>query len=311
MSCFRTIIVAADFSDRSREAFAVACALAEEKKTRLFVLHVLEPEFSVDERGFPVPMPAPGTEQHQALLEQLWEAYAPHRPIDVQYRIAEGRAAEEILHTATELGADLIVLGTHGRTGVHRLLSGSVAESVLHRARISVLALHAPESAPVVANELRVILHPTDFSDQAQAALGVARALARDHGAQLVVLYVASIETLQGVALAMPRDPRIDAEPLKAIQAKTNGPDLKYPVLTRYEVGDAAAEIVGVAEELGCDLIVLGTHGRTGLGRFLMGSVAESVLRRAGCPTLIVKPIVSEPAAAVPAAPESRSALVF
>jgi nucleotide-binding universal stress UspA family protein len=310
MPSFQTILIAADFSDRSRQAFDVACALAEEPKTRLFVLHVLEPTVSVDERGIPLPLPAIDTEHRVTLMEQLRTVYAPPRPLDVQYHVCEGLVAEEILRAAAKVGADLIVLGTHGRTGVRRLLAGSVAETVLRRARVSVLALHAPEAKVLAPKTIRVILHPTDFSARSQAALRVARSLARDRGAKLVLLFVAPIETLQGVALAMPRNPELDLEPLEALRVKTDGSDLKYPVELRYATGEPATEIAGVADEIGCDLIVLGTHGRTGLGRLLMGSVAEAVLRRASCPTLIVRPNAEKPVPA-PGEPEPLTVSVF
>jgi nucleotide-binding universal stress UspA family protein len=70
---------------------------------------------------------------------------------------------------------------------------------------------------------------------------------------------------------------------------RLEGPDLKYPAETRLVQGDAADEVLRVAEELGCGLIVMGTHGRTGLGRLLMGSVVEFVMPRAACPVLVVK----------------------
>ena len=76
---------------------------------------------------------------------------------------------------------------------------------------------------------------------------------------------------------------------LEAARERIDGSDLKYPVETRFSQGHAPDEIVRVAEEVGCDLIVMGTHGRTGLGRLLMGNTAESVLPEAVCPVMIVK----------------------
>lgn len=295
MTPFRTILVAADFSERSEEAFRVACSLAGETKSRVFVLHVLE-QTSVaeqpvgfDETGRPSPLGSGGFEHAEGRGERLRERYVPDRPVDIEYQIREGAPAEELLRAAREIGADLIVLGTHGRTGLRRLLTGSVAESVLRHAPCPVLALHTGEDSPAEARPIRVILHPTDFSERSRAAARVARALALDHGARLMLLHVEPIKLFQGVALAPPLDPRTYYEPLVAMRDELDGPDLKAPVEMKYRRGDPVTEILHEAEEIRCDLIVLGTHGRTGLTRLLMGSVAEAVLRRTGCPSLIIK----------------------
>jgi nucleotide-binding universal stress UspA family protein len=307
MSSFRTILVGADFSAQSTEAFRVACGLAEPAKTRLIVLHVVELPVAFGEMGMPMPLPEVDPAEREALKARLRQAYAPDRPIDVEYRVGDGVPVEEVLRAADESGADLLALGTHGRTGLGRLLAGSVAEAILRRAHCPVLALHAREGARPEADAVRLILHPTDFSDRAEAALVVARALARDHGARLVLLHVEPIEVLEGAMV--PVDPRAYLEPMAELRAKVEGPDLKHPPESRCEQGDPANEIVRVAADLGCDLIVLGTHGRGGLGRLLMGSVAEEVLRRATCPTLIVKP--SRPAPAGAPAESGREAVTI
>jgi nucleotide-binding universal stress UspA family protein len=295
MPAFRTILVAADFSERSREAFGVACALAEETKTRIVLLHVLESTpvmeqaVAFNEKGIPVPLSPAGAPHRQAIIERLGELYVPTRPIDVEIKVRDGIAVDEIIREAHDLGPDVIVLGTHGRTGLSRVLAGSVAEGVLRRADCPVLALHSGASGPTRARAVKVILHPTDFSPSAETALQFARSLARDHGAHLLLLHVEPIEMISGVALAPRTDPRTYYEPLMEMRGKIEGPDLKFPVEIQCERGDPATAILSVADDIRCDLIVLGTHGRTALGRLLMGSVAQEVLRRAGCPTLIIK----------------------
>ncbi len=89
--------------------------------------------------------------------------------------------------------------------------------------------------------------------------------------------------------MADPVDPRVDRDALENIRRRAEGPDLKYPVDTLLRRGFAPEAIMETAEERDADLIVMGTHGRTGLSRLLMGSVAENVLPRASCPVLIVK----------------------
>jgi nucleotide-binding universal stress UspA family protein len=134
------------------------------------------------------------------------------------------------------------------------------------------------------------ILHPTDFSQPAAQAFVVARALARDHGAQMTLLHVAQrpVTNIGGMPVPPPLPP-IEWEVLKAqldAIVKSN-PDLR--IECRCVEGSPASAILDIAKETGCDVIVMGTHGRTGVNRLLMGSVAEQVVRSATCPVLTVK----------------------
>jgi len=284
------MLFAADFSENSKEAFRMACSLAVENKTRLIVLHVVEPAWvakTADDLGLGS-VPTSETEGgHEFLKRRMGEVYAPNHPIDVEYRTNEGDAAEEILCMADEIGADLIVMGTHGRTGLRRLLAGSVATAVLRGAHCAVLALRSHDR-PRDAKEIRVILHPTDSSDGSEAVLRVARSLARDLGAKLILLHVVPIAVFP-IESAVPVDPQAYRDVMEAVRQHLDGPDLKYPVEARLGQGDAADEIRRMAREVGCDLIVMGTQGRTGLDRLLLGSVAESVLAKADCPVMVVK----------------------
>ena len=294
MKPFRTILFAADFSENSREAFGAACSLARADKTRLFVLSVAEPHRVADDPVYfgqaRVRFNALPSDKHRLaeLREKLRNEYAPGEPIDVEYRAREGEIPDEILEAAHETGADLIVMGTHGRTGMDWLLSGSVATAVLRQARCPVLALRSPTHMHK-DDGIRVILHPTDFSASSQAALNVARSLARDLGTRLVVLHVTPPAVLVDGSIAAGIDPSTCRTALEDLRTCLDGPDLKYPVEVRLAVGPDREEILQTAQEIGCDLIVMGTHGRTALGRLLMGSVAESVLPRASCPVMIVK----------------------
>jgi nucleotide-binding universal stress UspA family protein len=295
MATFRSILVAADFSEPSRESFRVACALAEETRTRMLVLHVAETPLASGEMGMPIPLAAADPATRAGLEDRLRESYAPTRPIDVEHCVCDGLAVEQILRVAGEFGADLIALGTHGRGGLRRLVVGSVAEDVLRRAGCPVLGLHLPADRQPSGEAIRVILHPTDLSGPSRDALRVARHLARDLGARLFVLHVKPSTPSYGTPMTAITGLDAVQEALDAIPEIIEGPDLKYPVETRLRPGDAGDEILRMADELEADLIVMGSHGRTGLGRMLMGSVAESVLRRTGYPALIVKPASLEP----------------
>ena len=153
---------------------------------------------------------------------------------------------------------------------------------------------------------IRAILVAADFSACSEDAFRVARALARDYRARLIVLHVATPPPfvtpgeLQRV-LERPDGYRAELEGrLRQVYAADSPAGVEY----RVQDGDPTVEILGVAREASCDLIVMGTHGRTGLGRLLLGSVAEQVLRKAACPVLTVKVPLMRNLASVTAIPE-------
>jgi nucleotide-binding universal stress UspA family protein len=149
---------------------------------------------------------------------------------------------------------------------------------------------------------VQTMLHPTDFSERSRYAFRYACLLARELGARLIVLHVVPPPpvTIQGemIAYAPPEERDLEGlrERLRGYQADSPA----VPVDHFLEEGDPAAVILRVAKTTPCDLIVMGTHGRTGLGRLLMGSVAEEVVRKAPCPVITVK----VPTAKVPAETE-------
>ena len=146
---------------------------------------------------------------------------------------------------------------------------------------------------------MHIILHPTDFSARAENAFHVACALARDHHARLIVLHVREIPV---VAFGDFGQLPIELESQEAIRAKLDKlvglrcGEGEVVIEHCLRIGDPAAEILTTAQDTHSDMIVMGTHGRTGLGRLLMGSVAEQVVRKAPCPVLTVKaPVEKEP----------------
>ena len=136
---------------------------------------------------------------------------------------------------------------------------------------------------------LRTILHPTDFSANSEYAFRMACSLARDYRAKLVLAYVEPVTMfVYGEAMVAPwveEDDSATRRKLELLADMTSG----IPTETYMLEGNCADEILRVAKDAACDLIVMGTHGRSGLGRILMGSVAEEVLRNASCPVLTVK----------------------
>jgi nucleotide-binding universal stress UspA family protein len=137
---------------------------------------------------------------------------------------------------------------------------------------------------------IRTILHPTDFSEYSDHAFQMACVLARETGARIVLLHSERRPLIHpGVGVVPPEPDRSLGEAREELE-KRRAEHPSLDIEPRLVVGDdAATEILRIAEEVRCDLIVMGTHGRTGVSRLLMGSVAEQVMRRASCPVLTVK----------------------
>jgi nucleotide-binding universal stress UspA family protein len=135
-----TILFPTDLLENAERAFPLACSLARDCGARIVVLHVTPPPLGHDEldaRRHP-------EEYYGALWEALREVQAPANDVRVEHRLEEGDASKRILEVAQEVQAGLIVMGTHGRTGLGRLLLGSVAEQVLRRAVCPVLTVRIP-----------------------------------------------------------------------------------------------------------------------------------------------------------------------
>lgn len=143
---------------------------------------------------------------------------------------------------------------------------------------------------------LTTIIFPTDFSRSDNWAMKLATSMARDTGAKLVIVHVEEPAAAYGGGELYYGVPDPGHEDLKAMLSRVVPIDPQVPYEHRMLEGDPAASIVHLAEELKADLIVMGTHGRTGLSRLVMGSVAEALVRRAPCPVLTVKEPAKEAA---------------
>lgn len=160
----------------------------------------------------------------------------------------------------------------------------------------------------------QIILHPTDFSPQAEGAFRLACSLARDHGGRVLMLHVMERPLIIYPGVMMPPPPPEPAEEMRqAVRDKLlaiESPEPAVPIERLLVEGDPATAILQIARERQCDLIVMGTHGRTGLSRLLTGSVAEKVLRKAPCPVATVKALpvtAAAPAAADTMEPASMA----
>lgn len=278
----RNVLYATDFSDASLPAFQVACALCRNHGSQLFLLHVLAPPATVLDMGEAFLAPEERSKNAMRDLRRLKPADAG---ILIDYLLRQGTPAEEILKTAAERHCDMIVIGTHGRSGLGRVIMGSVAEDVLRRAACPVLTVRSNASL----KSLRIILYATDLSELSDQAFPIARALAQDHRAALVILHVYPPPISYAEEVSR-RPPDGYVASLWEAMHRYEVPEEAVEVTHRLAEGDPTKEILRVAEELKCDLIVLGTQGRTGLRRLLLGSVAENVLRQAPCPVVTVGP---------------------
>jgi nucleotide-binding universal stress UspA family protein len=292
MLAIKTILHPTDFSEYSQAAFEVARAVARDYRARLILLHVSLPIMQSGEVYALITHP---DEIREELTNRLKAMRSMSDDVAIEIVLKEGDPATQILTTCKEMGCDLIVMGTHGRTGLSHLLTGSVAEKVIRNAACPALTIKNPiVQATATADDaapVETILHPTDFSADAQPAFEVACALAGERRARLVVLHVERppLTSLGGTTLVPPLPSEYDRErlwdQLNRIQPSRPGIDVEH----RLEYGDPEAVILQTAHEIGADLIVMGTHGRTGLRRLLMGSVAEHVVRKASCSVLTVR----------------------
>jgi nucleotide-binding universal stress UspA family protein len=191
--------------------------------------------------------------------------------------VREGPPEDALLEIARAEKADLIALGTHGRSGIARWVMGSVTEKILRASPVPVLVVRA--FGPAGELPFRKILVPTDGSDASMAALPVALAFARLFGAEIVTLRVEA-----GVAVSAGAFSGTIGSPLEESAAREG---VRATALTL--TGDPASQIVDVCGPHGIDLVAMATHGRSGVGRWVLGSVTERVVRAAPVPVLVVR----------------------
>ena len=302
---FRSILVPLDGSALAEKALAAALQLAramagraDAASVRLILLRVVGPVALVaaDPMLYDELMRM-GVDEAQAYLKTVVET-VDAGPVQVDVQAVSGAPADAIVHYAEEHGVDLIVMSSHGRTGSSRWVYGSVAEKVLHHAPCATVIIRAHVAVAMFQN--RKILVPLDGSPLAERALEPALVIADAMQSDVTLLRVApGRETLpqsispSGEDLGVARDiaaaqERAEAEAyLQRIYGTRANRHLFFDVVTTG--GDIADAIVSYADERHVDLIVMSSHGRSGIGRWLHGSVAEKVLRGADCATLIIR----------------------
>jgi nucleotide-binding universal stress UspA family protein len=285
-----------DFSEFSRHALDSAVAIARQQHAAVTVLYVLPPPQSVYPPIGPAAyVPYVYTAEDLREFQQTLERFVAAVDYPVTAVAVEALVVPEILKRAAELPADLIVMGTHGRSGFDRLLLGSVAERVLVKATCPVLTVprRAADVAPTPERLFQNVLCPIDFSPSSLAALAYAGDLARA-GAKLRVLHVVerlpSWQMVPAMATGAPDDPLVVMQQARQ-RVRSVIPARLPPASPAQEVvteGDAGDEILRVAADTRADVIVMGAHAaHAGLLGF--GSTTHDVLRAATCPVLSIR----------------------
>jgi nucleotide-binding universal stress UspA family protein len=222
-----------------------------------------------------------------------WLAAATAARVPSESHICEGRPAESLLAFARSLPADLIVMGTHGRSGFERLVLGSVTEKVLRNAACPVLT--APPRAMTTAQlPFRRILCPVDFSEPSLIALRTAFSLAEEADARLIVLNVVDWPGGDSVFVTASGDRellgQIERQAAQRLESFiTDESRLWSRPEARVTIGKSYREILAAAENMAADLIVIGVHGRNALQLAVFGSTTNQVVRRALCPVLTIR----------------------
>jgi len=299
MARIANILCPVDFSEFSRCALDRAVRIARLHKAVLTAVHVVEPD---EPDGDAATSAANARRRRDERSEKMIRFVGAETTLDVQIRreVVEGPSvAREILVQAGRLSADLIVMGTHGRSGVERLLLGSIADKVTRLSHIPVLTVPRSDTEPCGCPPFRTILCAIDFSEASQAALRYVSSLIEEPGSHVMILHV--VELLPVVREPCTPSPFDLAPKLADIEAaahrlvhKTVPPELKACADVEEIVaeGKPYVAILDTATERKADLIVLGAHGPGALDRLRYGSTTSHVVRRASCPVLTVRQAV-------------------
>lgn len=290
MLAINNILFPTDFTAHAERAFSHAAHLAVQYDAEVHVLNVRAPHKPEEAKEDPtVYLPLERREKS----ELLYLAADARPDVHVHYQqLRRVSPVMGILEYADEVEADLIVMGTRGQRGVDRLADNSVTEEVVRLAGCPTFTVRTGEG-PVPARLVRRILVPVDFSEPARMQVAHARALASVYGAEVDLLHVieeTSLPKAYGIQTDLPI-PEVKERTRRALRALAEeaGPFDEEPNIQVVADGPSPAVILDVAEEREADLIVMATHGRTGLDRFLIGSVTEKVVRQAPCPVFTVR----------------------
>jgi nucleotide-binding universal stress UspA family protein len=302
MMSFERILCPVDLSDASRRALSYAVALSTWYNAPLTVLHAVAnvPMFEVTAPfgtlgAPPVMLKNHDVEKDRAELRRFMGSTADTPSTEIVVEVAD--ICTEILRQAIDRKVDLIVMGTHGRTGLRHVILGSIAEKILRNASCPILVVppHAPDVNGVGAAVFKRILHAIDFSKSSNLALAQALALAQEADARLTLLH--AIEFPQALHdVPLPRGAEVDrlhavaeAEYLRRLRALVPPQARMYcTVAAQVSEGKPARAILRAAADEQADLIVMGANGRGAMDVMVFGSNTHAVIREAHCPVLVV-----------------------
>jgi len=276
------IVCPTDFSPFAARAFAESIRLARWFGAKVTVLHVMPFAVPIEGGMGYVPLPASngeGAREAQLLEMRRFVDAIEHTGVPIETACREGDPSEEIRNAVRETGADLVVMGTHGRSGLKRLVLGSVTEAILRDPPALVLTVHCELAHR--KGLFRRMLCATDVSERTARTIAVALALADEGAMRLTVLNVieegreSSHGELERAALAA-------LQKLIPDEARDT-----YRIEEHVAFGEAGREIVRIAAEGDAELIVMGAHRYGPLGG-LFGSTVRAVVREATCPVLLV-----------------------
>lgn len=301
------ILVTHDFSECSHTALDYGVEFAVENRAELHFLHVEVLHDDVLKSSEPEKTKAELLREalRKDILSSLEKQGMQFTDLDViKYSVLRNASAgQAILKYCTDYEIDLVVMGTHGRRGLRRTLIGSVAEEVVRLAPCDVFTVRENLEFASLEEGLRRITVPIDFSSYSRQALIYGKELAASFEAELDLVHVVEdklhpIFQNAGATSIYDLHPEIEknaTDALEALHDETPGPDVpvRYVVLRGHPVH----EIVDWTENQPCDMVVISTHGHSGLERTILGSVTERVVRHAACPVITVhagKPVVEE-----------------
>ncbi len=273
--------------------------LASRFHAKVTLLHVMEQHAPATIHG---ERHLTGVAEARAYLEEV-AARLRSTDILVETHVHEDReenVARSIAEHAQESQSDLVIMCTHGRSGLRGLLFGSIAQQALRRGTYSILLVLPREDGNAPIFDLRRILVPLDGTVAHEPALPVAMTLARAFDAEMhLVLVIPTLATLSGsqavsgmllpttmrAVLDLAQQGALDYLEQAAIQCRAQG----VPVQSEVLRGDTVAVVLSFAEQLNVDLLVMASHGRAGLDALLAGSIAPRITGRVSCPLLLVR----------------------
>jgi nucleotide-binding universal stress UspA family protein len=289
---FKRILVPLDGSPMAERALVPALALAEAISARVIVLRVVIPlSLNLDPNFYQLII-RQRQDDATRYLRSIQSRFSSS-PANLETQVIVGRGARSIINYAKEDDIDLIVISSHGSSGINRWIYGGVANKVLHNAPCATVLIHSQAQAEPFT--LRRILLPLDGSTIAEQALEPALALAEAALAEILLLRVTTVPQVS--VQPVPGWPGFDAirdaaeheanAYLQSVQAAVA--DSPVPTSLNVISGAVAEDIIDVAECKKVDLIVICSHGLSGVERWAFGSVTEKVLRGANCATLVIR----------------------